>query len=204
MARSLKPIHVIGGGLAGAEAAWQIARGACRLCCTKCGPCARPPCTRRQTSPSSSARTRSAPTMRSNAVGLLHGEMRRLGFADHAAADDHQAAGGRRAGRRPRWLCRRITAALEREPLVDIRARGSRGLPPPEWDSVIVATGPLTSPALAEAISGLTGRRRARLLRRHRADRPPRVDRLRRRLVSVALRQGGTRAAPAPITSIAR
>jgi methylenetetrahydrofolate--tRNA-(uracil-5-)-methyltransferase len=49
-----------------------------------------------------------------------------------------------------------ITAALESEPLVDIR-REEISAPPPEWDSVIVATGPLTSPALAGTVGALTG-----------------------------------------------
>ena len=66
-------------------------------------------------------------------------------------------------------------------------------MPPADWDSVIVATGPLTSPALAEAISDADRRGRARLLRRHRADRPPRHHRHVGRLAAIALRQGGPR-----------
>src|SRR5205807_8489813 len=50
-----------------------------------------------------------------------------------------------------------VTAALAGQPLIDIRREEVAGLPPADWDSVIVATGPLTSPALAEAIAKLTG-----------------------------------------------
>ena len=50
-----------------------------------------------------------------------------------------------------------MTAALEAEPLIEIRREEVAGLPPADWDSVIVATGPLTSPALAQAIGALTG-----------------------------------------------
>ena len=99
--------------------------------------------------PSLSARTPSAPTTGYNAVGLLHEEMRRLGSLVMRAADDHKLpAGGALAVDREGFSAA-VTAALEREPLVDdSRARRSQ-LPPQEWDSVIVATGPLTSPALA-------------------------------------------------------
>ena len=50
-----------------------------------------------------------------------------------------------------------VTAALPAHPLVAIERGEIAGLPPAEWDEVIVATGPLTSPALAEAIGALTG-----------------------------------------------
>src|SRR5262249_56576161 len=50
-----------------------------------------------------------------------------------------------------------VPAALPAQLLTDIRREEVAGLPPAEWDSVIVATGPLTSPALAEAIAKLTG-----------------------------------------------
>jgi methylenetetrahydrofolate--tRNA-(uracil-5-)-methyltransferase len=59
---------------------------------------------------------------------------------------------------------------------VTIDRERSAGLPPADWDSVIVATGPLTSPALADAIAP-DRRGVARLLRRHRPDRPLREHR---------------------------
>ena len=92
-----------------------------------------------------------------NAVGLLHEEMRRLGSLVMRAADANQVpAGGALAVDRDGFSAA-VTAALAAHPLIDDRAREVAGLPPADWDSVIVATGPLTSPALAEAIRALTG-----------------------------------------------
>src|SRR5690606_38331367 len=92
-----------------------------------------------------------------NAVGLLHAEMRELGSVIMAAAGDHQVpAGGALAVDRD-GFSQSVTARLEAHPLITIRREEIAGLPPEEWDNVIVATGPLTSPALAEAILKLTG-----------------------------------------------
>ncbi len=91
-----------------------------------------------------------------SAIGLLHAEMRRLGSLIMRAADAHKLpAGGALAVDREGFAAA-ITAALEREPLVEIR-REEISAPPPEWDSVILATGPLTSPALADTLGRLTG-----------------------------------------------
>ena len=109
-----------------------------------------------------------------NAVGLLHAEMRRLGSLVMRAADANQVpAGGALAVDRDGFSAA-VTKALQDHPLIEISREEVAGLPPADWDNVIVATGPLTSPPLAEAIRDLTGRERARLLRRDRADRAPR------------------------------
>ena len=92
-----------------------------------------------------------------NAVGLLHAEMRRLGSLVMQSADGNQVpAGGALAVDRD-GFAGAVTGALESHPLVDIRREEIAGLPSADWDSVIVATGPLTSPALAAAISELSG-----------------------------------------------
>jgi methylenetetrahydrofolate--tRNA-(uracil-5-)-methyltransferase len=92
-----------------------------------------------------------------NAVGLLHEEMRRLGSLVMRTADANQVpAGGALAVDRDGFSAA-ITAALEGHPLIEIRREEVAGLPPEDWDSVIVATGPLTSPALAQALRELTG-----------------------------------------------
>src|SRR5207237_1011057 len=91
-----------------------------------------------------------------NAIGLLHEEMRRLGSLIMRAADAHQVpAGGALAVDRDGFSAA-VTAALAAEPLIRIE-RGEIAVLPEDWDQVIVATGPLTSPALAEAIRALTG-----------------------------------------------
>src|SRR5882724_10997431 len=92
-----------------------------------------------------------------NAVGLLHEEMRHLGSLVMRAADANQVpAGGALAVDRDGFSAA-ITSAIETHPLIEIRREEVDDLPPTDWDSVIVATGPLTSPALAAAIGRLTG-----------------------------------------------
>ena len=93
-----------------------------------------------------------------NAVGLLHEEMRRLGSLIMRAADKNQVpAGGALAVDRDGFSAA-VSAALAAHPLITLE-RGEVALPPDDWDSVIIATGPLTSPDLAAAIAKLTGER---------------------------------------------
>lgn len=157
---SPSPIHVIGGGLAGSEAAWQIAQadvpvvlhemrgvpgvktdahhtdGLAELVC------------------SNSFRS---DDWQFNAVGLLHAEMRALDSVIMACGDINQVpAGGALAVDRDAFS-QAVTAKLTAHPLVTIVREEIAGLPPQEWDNVVVATGPLTSPALADAILKATG-----------------------------------------------
>ena len=155
---ALKPIHVVGGGLAGSEAAWQIARAGVPVvlhemrpmretAAHKTGGLAELVC-------SNSFRSDDA---MNNAVGLLHEEMRRCGSLIMACGDRHKVpAGGALAVDRDDFSDA-VTAALEAEPLVTIERTEVAGLPPEDWDSVILATGPLTSPALTDAVLALTG-----------------------------------------------
>src|SRR5688500_17486446 len=92
-----------------------------------------------------------------NAVGLLHEEMRRCDSVILAAADRHKVPAGSALAVDRDGFSAAVEAALAAEPLIEIRREEIPGLPPPEWKSVIVATGPLTSPALSEAILKLTG-----------------------------------------------
>ena len=92
-----------------------------------------------------------------NAVGVLHAEMRLAGSLIMRCADKHQVpAGGALAVDRD-GFADAVTAALAAHPLVEIRREEIDGLPPEEWGPTIVATGPLTAPALAEAIRQETG-----------------------------------------------
>lgn len=158
-----QPVHVIGGGLAGSEAAWQIAQSGVPVVLHEM----------RRDDASGKVTTDAHQTdglaemvcsnsFRSddwqfNAVGLLHAEMRRCDSLIMSAADQHQVpAGGALAVDRDRFSAE-VTRRLEAHPLVTIERGEIAGLPPEEWDNVIVATGPLTSPALAEAILALTG-----------------------------------------------
>ena len=151
-------IHVIGGGLAGCEAAWQAARAGARATLHEMRPIRETAAHRTDALAelvcSNSFRSDDA---ENNAVGLLHEEMRRCGSLIMAAADAHRVpAGGALAVDRD-GFSRAVQAALEAEPRVAV-VRGEIGsLPPPEWESTVIATGPLTAPALAAAIGGLTG-----------------------------------------------
>jgi methylenetetrahydrofolate--tRNA-(uracil-5-)-methyltransferase len=92
-----------------------------------------------------------------NAVGLLHEEMRRLGSLIMRTADANQVPAGSALAVDRDGFAAAVTAALATQPLIEIRREEIAGLPPADWDSVIIATGPLTSPALAAAIRKLTG-----------------------------------------------
>ncbi|WP_374631999.1 methylenetetrahydrofolate--tRNA-(uracil(54)-C(5))-methyltransferase (FADH(2)-oxidizing) TrmFO [Ferrovibrio sp.] len=153
-----KPVHVIGGGLAGSEAAWQLARAGQRVVLHEMRP-------ERKTDAhqtdglaelvcSNSFRSDDADN---NAVGLLHEELRRCGSLIMRAADANKLpAGGALAVDRDAFS-QAVQAAIEAEPLIEVARGEITGLPPQDWDSVIIATGPLTSPALAQSVLSLTG-----------------------------------------------
>lgn len=154
----LSPIHVIGGGLAGSEAAWQIAASGVPIVLHEMRP-------ERMTdahNTSGLAELVCSNSFRSddwenNAVGLLHEEMRRANSLIMQAAGQHKLpAGGALAVDRD-GFSQAVTTALEQHPNITIKRGEVSGLPPDDWDSVIIATGPLTSPGLSEAIQSLTG-----------------------------------------------
>lgn len=92
-----------------------------------------------------------------NAVGVLHEEMRRAGGLIINTADVHQVPAGSALAVDRDGFADAVTAALEAHPLIEIRREEIDALPPEEWDSVIIATGPLTSAALADAVRASTG-----------------------------------------------
>ncbi|TAK50101.1 MAG: methylenetetrahydrofolate--tRNA-(uracil(54)-C(5))-methyltransferase (FADH(2)-oxidizing) TrmFO [Xanthobacteraceae bacterium] len=153
-----QPVHIIGAGLAGSEAAWQVASRGIPVLLHEMRPrrmteahrtegCAELVC-------SNSFRSDDADT---NAVGLLHAEMRRLDSLVMRAADASTVpAGGALAVDRDGFSAF-VTRALAEHPLIELRREEVAGPPPREWENVIVATGPLTAPALAKAIGELTG-----------------------------------------------
>jgi methylenetetrahydrofolate--tRNA-(uracil-5-)-methyltransferase len=153
-----KPIHIIGGGLAGSEAAWQIAqaglpvvihemRGLHGTDAHKTDGLAELVC-------SNSFRSDDADN---NAVGLIHQEMRALNSIIMREADVARVPAGSALAVDRDVFSQRVTAALAAHPNVTIVRELIAGLPPADWDSVIIATGPLTATPLAEAIRDLTG-----------------------------------------------
>ncbi|MEZ5919516.1 MAG: methylenetetrahydrofolate--tRNA-(uracil(54)-C(5))-methyltransferase (FADH(2)-oxidizing) TrmFO [Alphaproteobacteria bacterium] len=152
------PIHIIGAGLAGSEAAWQAAQAGVPVIlhemrpdvqtpAHKTGQCAELVC-------SNSFRS---DDHEHNAVGLLHEEMRRCGsLIMREGAKAAVPAGGALAVDR-NIFSEGVTQALRDHPLITIEYGEIDGLPPEEWRQTIIATGPLTSPALSEAIRAVTG-----------------------------------------------
>jgi methylenetetrahydrofolate--tRNA-(uracil-5-)-methyltransferase len=152
------PVHVVGGGLAGSEAAWQLARRGAPVVLHEMRPVRGTEAhkTDRLAELVCSNSFRSDDAL-GNAVGLLHEEMRRLGSLVMAMGDRHKLpAGGALAVDRD-GFAEAVTAALDAEPLVTLVREEVPGLPSPGWGQAIVATGPLTSPALAEDIRRVGG-----------------------------------------------
>jgi methylenetetrahydrofolate--tRNA-(uracil-5-)-methyltransferase len=150
-------VHIIGGGLAGSESAWQAAGAGLKVVLHEMRP-------QRQTDAHATDRLAElvcSNSLRSddaenNAVGLLHEEMRRSGSLILRIADAHRLpAGGALAVDRDSFA-QAVTEAIENHPSITI-AREEITTPHADWDNVVIATGPLTSPALADYVAGLTG-----------------------------------------------
>ena len=155
---SKRPVHIIGAGLAGSEAAWQTAAHGVPVVLHEMRPGKPTPV--HQTGDfaelvcSNSFRADDPET---SAIGILHREMRRLDSLILAAADSHKVPAGGALAVDREGFARFITERLLACPAVTIVRDEIQSLPPPDWDQAIVATGPLTSPGLAAAIARLTG-----------------------------------------------
>jgi methylenetetrahydrofolate--tRNA-(uracil-5-)-methyltransferase len=153
----MQPVHIVGGGLAGCEAAWQLAGRGVSAVLHEMRPVrmtdAHKTASLAELVCSNSFRSDDRET---NAIGLLHEEMRQLGSLIMRAGDANQVpAGGALAVDRDAFSAA-VMKAIEGHPLITLR-REEICIPPPDWDNVIIATGPLTSPALAEVIRLRTG-----------------------------------------------
>lgn len=152
------PIHIIGAGMAGSEAAWQIARRGYPVVLHEMRPT-------RQTDAHQTdgfAELVCSNSFRSddweyNAVGLLHEEMRRLDSLIMQCAHRHKVpAGGALAVDRDAFSAE-VTHALHTHPMITVVRNEVAGWPPADWRQVIIATGPLTAPGLADAIRAHSG-----------------------------------------------
>ena len=153
-----KPIRIIGGGLAGCEAAWQSARKGVAVELWEMRPVRG---TEAHVSDrlaelvcSNSFRSDDAET---NAVGLLHEEMRRADSLIMAAADCHKVPAGQALAVDRTGFADAVQQAIEAEPAIEVRRAEAPGLPDAADGPAIVATGPLTAPALSQAILDATG-----------------------------------------------
>ena len=154
----LNPVHIIGGGLAGSEAAWQIAAAGVPVILHEMRPARSTEAHRTdglaELVCSNSFRSDDAAT---NAVGVLHREMRAMDSLILRAADGNQVpAGGALAVDRDGFSAA-VTAALAAHEQIQVVREEIPTLPPSDWDSVIISTGPLTSGTLASALAALTG-----------------------------------------------
>jgi methylenetetrahydrofolate--tRNA-(uracil-5-)-methyltransferase len=153
-----KPIHIIGGGMAGCEAAWQAAQAGVPVILHEM----RPHIGTDAHKTDGLAELVCSNSFRSddkeqNAVGLLHEEMRMAGSLIMATADRHKVpAGGALAVDREAFS-NEVTSKITSHPLITLDRNEVETLPPTDWDNVIIATGPLTSAKLAQAVHAHTG-----------------------------------------------
>lgn len=151
-------ITVVGGGLAGSEAAWQIAKAGIPVVLKEMRPVKQTPAHRTD----GLAELVCSNSLRSddaihNAVGLLHEEMRRCDSLIMRAADLNKVpAGGALAVDRDAFS-KTIGEALSSHPLVTIKREEMTELPAPDSGKYVIATGPLTSASLAEQIQAVAG-----------------------------------------------
>ncbi|MEA1013481.1 methylenetetrahydrofolate--tRNA-(uracil(54)-C(5))-methyltransferase (FADH(2)-oxidizing) TrmFO [Sphingosinicella sp. LY1275] len=152
-------VHIIGGGLAGSEAAWQLAQAGVKVKISEMrGSGEMTPA--HQTDGlaelvcSNSFRSDDA---ENNAVGLLHAEMRALSSLIMAAADRHKVPAGSALAVDRDGFSAEVTETLAAHPNVEIVRERVDTLPQDPSTPVIVATGPLTAARLAESIGAATG-----------------------------------------------
>ncbi|MDB5654105.1 MAG: methylenetetrahydrofolate--tRNA-((54)-C(5))-methyltransferase ((2)-oxidizing) TrmFO, partial [Tardiphaga sp.] len=150
-------VHIIGAGLAGSEAAWQVANTGIPVVLHEMRPHRMTEAHQTQGLAelvcSNSFRSDDA---LNNAVGLLHAEMRKLGSLIMRCADANQVPAGGALAVDRNAFSDAVTQALTEHPLITIDRAEVAGLPPADWGNVIVATGPLNAAPLADAIRGVT------------------------------------------------
>lgn len=152
-----KHIHIIGAGLAGSEAAWQAAQAGAHVVLHEMRPLVKTPVHETDNAAelvcSNSFRSDDA---QFNAVGVLHEEMRKCGSLIMKCADQHRLPAGGALAVDREGFSNAVSAALNAHPGITIERGEISALP--DWDNTIIATGPLTSAPLAEAILAATGR----------------------------------------------
>jgi methylenetetrahydrofolate--tRNA-(uracil-5-)-methyltransferase len=151
----IQPIHVIGGGLAGTEAAWQIAQAGIPVVLYEMRPQRLSPAHHSEHLAELVCSNSFGAQSSDRASGLLHEELRRLGSIVIGKADEHSVpAGGALAVDRA-IFSKNLTETLAQHPLIDLRREEVQAIPT-EGISVLT-TGPLTSPALTENLRRFTG-----------------------------------------------
>src|SRR5436189_4384132 len=149
-------IHIIGGGLAGSEASWQLAEVGLkvRLSEMRGGGDMTPAHETDRLAEMVCSNSFRSDDAENNAVGLLHQEMRELGSLIMRAADIHRVPAGSALAVDREAFAGEVTRAIENHPKISIARERIDALPD---GPTIIATGPLTGSALAEAIARETG-----------------------------------------------
>ena len=158
MKTNYTPVNIIGGGLAGCEAAWQLSRFGVPAILHEMRPkestnahqtelLAELVCSNSFRSDDSS----------NNAVGLLHEEMRRSNSIVLKCADKNRVPAGSALAVDRAGFSEMIQECIEKEPLIEVERHEITRIPLDKWDAVIVATGPLTSTPLAQSLHSMTG-----------------------------------------------
>ncbi len=158
MSKTLDPVHVIGGGLAGSEATWQLVQQGVPVILHEMRPVrgtdAHITDTLAELVCSNSFRSDDA---ENNAVGLLHKEMRELNSIIMQSADEHKVPAGGALAVDRHGFSAAVQEKLVNHPLVTVERGEVEGLPPADWGNCLIATGPLTSEKLAAEIHAATG-----------------------------------------------
>ena len=150
-------VHIIGGGLAGSEAAWQLAEAGLkiRLSEMRGGGDTTPAHESDRLAEMVCSNSFRSDDAENNAVGLLHQEMRTLNSLIMAAADKHRVPAGSALAVDREGFAAEVTARIASHPNIKVVRERVDTLP--ASGSAIIATGPLTAPGLAKAIARVTG-----------------------------------------------
>lgn len=152
------PVHIIGGGMAGSEAAWQIATAGLPVILhemrPKVGTFAHQTDSFAELVCSNSFRS---DDHESNAVGLLHWEMRVAGSIVMEMGEKHRLPAGSALAVDREAFSQAVTDRITTHPLITVERDEITSLPSKDWGCTIIATGPLTSGALSRAILAETG-----------------------------------------------
>lgn len=152
----MNELTIIGGGLAGAEAAWQAARQGVRVSLYEMRPQRQTPAHHTELLAELVCSNSLKSAALDNAAGLLKEEMRRLGSLIIRCADESRVPAGQALAVDREIFAQTVTREIANHPLITIKREEVTAVLPTRME--IIASGPLTSAALSEAIAGLTGR----------------------------------------------
>jgi methylenetetrahydrofolate--tRNA-(uracil-5-)-methyltransferase len=150
-------IHIIGGGLAGSEAAWQAAELGADVTIHEMRPVRATAVHQTDALAELVCSNSFRADKVDNAVGLIKEEMRRLGSIVMRAADTARVPAGAALAVDRHVFSETVTRAVQSHPRIRVAREEITAVPGPEWSPTIIATGPLTSDALSQSIQQMVG-----------------------------------------------